>query len=279
MKMNLTWIQGVISSAFIGFLVSGPIASLRGVRDLLGSLVPRRVSWPWYVVALLFGPVLLLAGVGVDLALGGQLPPPPLSQASGELAIVGSAFILLFGSGFTEEPGWRGFALPRMQRRFSPLVTSIILGSLWAFWHASLYFTGFYTATSNTGPSGIVGIMSRFVWVIPMAIIFTWVYNHSRGNLLAMVLMHASINCASAFIPLSARAGLLGLVVFQWVIALLVIISDRMWRKQPSDVPTSPELTEPGPPSREPSEAVLSEPSPSSGEPSAALPEPPRRTR
>ena len=225
-QMDASWVEGVVSSVFIGVLVSGPIGTPRGVCDLLAPLKTWRVGWAWYVVALLYGPAVLLAGVGADLALGGPLPPPLLVQASLPSAAVGIGFFLLFGGGLQEEPGWRGFALPRLQRRVSPLVASLILGSLWAFWHAPLYFS-----------AGIPTILASFMWVLPMAVVFTYVYNRSAGSLLIAVLLHVSINGAEQFIPLSARASLLGLVVFPWGVALIVIVAGRMWRKTSLSAP------------------------------------------
>jgi membrane protease YdiL (CAAX protease family) len=56
-------------------------------------------------------------------------------------AILFFLYNVIYG-GLSEEPGWRGFALPRLQAKFSPLVTSLILGVLWAFWHAPVRFGG-----------------------------------------------------------------------------------------------------------------------------------------
>lgn len=255
------WLPGAALAALVAFLVSGPLAGRRGVRDLLGSLAIWRVGWSSYAAALLLGPAIWLLPIGLDLALGGKLPPWPRGVPSLDLVSLFFAWLLFFGAGFTEEPGWRGFALPRLQSRFSPLVASIMLGSVWAFWHTPLYFTGMYTATSNTGPAAVAGILARFVWVVPLAIVFTWLYNRSRGSVLIMVLLHTAFNTATAVVPLSPRAGVLFLGT-TWAIALVILVSARMWRKQPSDVPT---------------EAVLIKPKPSSGEPPAARPSSPAR--
>jgi uncharacterized protein len=163
-------------------------------------------------------------------------------------------WVALFDGGM-EEPGWRGFALPRLQNRYSPLVASVILGFFWALWHLPLYLSGMYTSSSNTGAAGLTGILVRFVWVIPLSLVFTWLYNRSRRSLLLLILLHTAFNTTSALLPLSSRAGAFMVFGTVWVFAIAVVVFGRMWRKQPSDIPT---------------EAQLSEPLPSLGEPSAA---------
>ena len=272
------WLPGAASAALVAFLVSGPLAGRRGVRDLLGPLATWRVGWSSYAAAVLLGPAIFLLPIGLDLAVGGHLPPRPRGAPSLELVSLFFAYILFFGGGFTEEPGWRGFALPRLQSRFSPLVASIILGLVWAFWHTPYYFTGLYTATSNTGPAAVVGILSRFIWVVPLAIIFTWLYNRAGRSLLIVILLHTAFNTATAVVPLSPRASVLFLGT-TWAIALVVVGFGRMWRKQQSDVPTLSELTEPLPTSEEPIEAAPISPMLTTREPPAASPDPPGRFR
>ncbi len=229
------WFPGAVSSAVIAFLISGPMVSRRGVRDLLGHVAKWRVGWSSYAAALLLGPALWLLPVGLDLALGGQFPPWPRGAPTLGLILATFAWVLLFGGGL-EEPGWRGFALPRLQSRWNPIVASVILGFFWALWHVPEYVTGFYNATSNTGPAALAGIMFRFVWVIPLAIIFTWLYNRSGRSVFILILLHTSFDTATAIVPLSFRAGALMLGTM-WAIALIVIVSGQMWRKLQSDEP------------------------------------------
>jgi membrane protease YdiL (CAAX protease family) len=179
----------------------------------------------------LLGPVIYLAPVGLDLALGGQRPPWPRGAPTLGLVMASFGWVLFFDGGM-EEPGWRGFALPRPQERWSPLPASVILGVFWSLWHAPLYFFGRYTAASSTGPAGVAGVLSRFGWVIPLAIIFAWLYNRSgRSALVTMILPHASFNTTTAIIALSDRAAVLFLAT-TWGIALIGILMDRMWRRQ-----------------------------------------------
>src|SRR5207248_818107 len=92
----------------------------------------------------------------------------------------------------TEEPGWRGFALPRLQQRWSPLVGSIILGLLWAAWHLPNYFRPDWS-TVNGGVS-FSGIAVFAAATVVFSVVLTWVYNRTGGSILMAILVHASIN-------------------------------------------------------------------------------------
>ncbi len=133
-----------------------------------------------------------------------------------------------------EEVGWRGFALPRLQKQFNPLIASLIIGAIWALWHLPLYFNGQYTAGSNTGPAALAGILLRFEWSLPISVIFTWVYNRSRGSLLIMILFHTVFDWTTAVVPISYRAGAIMFMGTFWVVALIMTVTDRMWRKTQS---------------------------------------------
>jgi hypothetical protein len=89
-----------------------------------------------------------------------------------------------------EEPGWRGFALPRLQRLHGPLVGGLILGSLWALWH----LPGFLVP-QKLPPSGTVMDFVRFALaLIALAYIIQWVFNNTGGSVFMAILTHATWN-------------------------------------------------------------------------------------
>ncbi len=214
-------VEGTVSSAVIAFLVLGPLVSRYGVRDLVGRMVLRRADWPWYIAALLLGPALWLLPIGLDLARGGQIPS--WSNGVPTLPLVLAAFMVtfLFGGGL-EEPGWRGFALPRLQSRSNPLVASVLLGVLWTLWHAPFYF------------SAIADFTFFFIEVIPLAIIFTWLYNRSERSVLVSILLHTSLNTTDLMVPMSSQASVVMLGTM-WATALVFTVSGRMWQHRQAD--------------------------------------------
>ena len=135
---------------------------------MLGRIVHWRVAPIWYGVVLL-GPVLLmLAGLALEVALlGGR--PPSLGALIGVLPILVIITVTL-----GEEVGWRGYALPALQARYGALVSSVILGVLWALWHLPAFFN------PDTHYSNLPFVL-QLALQIPLAILFTWVFNSTGG--------------------------------------------------------------------------------------------------
>jgi membrane protease YdiL (CAAX protease family) len=226
-------LTGIAIAVVFAFALSGFYSNRRNVRELLAPLAQWRVGWlPWGAV-LILGPMLVLFGVLVDLALGGQFPGWPLGVPT---AIAGAFGIALFSGGGMEEIGWRGFALPRLQKLYSPLVASLLIGVVWALWHIPLYFNGQYTSGTNSGPAALAGILLRFEWSLPISVIFTWVYNRARGSLLIMVLFHTIFDWTTVVVPISYRAGAIIFLGTFWVVAIVMTLTDRMWRRRQKDV-------------------------------------------
>ena len=122
-------------------------------------------------------------------------------------------------SGCGEEVGWRGFALPRLQRGHSALISSVLLSIGWAGWHLPAFFyVPSYTAI------GLRILPGFFLGILAGAIVLTLLYNSSRGSVLAAVLWHASFN----FVTGSPNAtGLVAAVTSTLVIVWAVTI---VWR-------------------------------------------------
>jgi membrane protease YdiL (CAAX protease family) len=100
-------------------------------------------------------------------------------------AVYGVNWSTFLGGPVNEEPGWRGFALPRLQWRFGPVVGSILLGTLWAGWHLPLFF--------------IHGWVNVPVWaftlmLVTASVLLTWGTNLSSSSILVPMLMHAAFN-------------------------------------------------------------------------------------
>jgi len=110
---------------------------------------------------------------------------------------------LLVGGPLTEELGWRGFALDRLQARWNAFPTSLILGSIWALWHLPLFFT-------PRMPQYGMGVGTADFWlflvsIISLAVIITWVYNHTQCNVLAAMLLHFLFNMTFARLSVSSQ--------------------------------------------------------------------------
>jgi uncharacterized protein len=162
---------------------SGPA----GLRSLLGRILHWRVTPVWYGVVLLGPMMLYLAGLALEvLLLGAQ--PPRLGALIGALPIlvIVAVYMVIFVA-LGEEVGWRGYALPALQARYGALVASVILGVLWALWHLPLFFN------PDTHYINLPFVL-QLAFQIPVAILFTWVFNSTRGSVLMAILLHAVLN-------------------------------------------------------------------------------------
>jgi membrane protease YdiL (CAAX protease family) len=113
--------------------------------------------------------------------------------------------VLLFPAFITwgEEPGWRGFALTRMQEHYHPLLSSVIVGFMHSLWHLPVFFL--ISGPVAFGPFDLLEFVRNTATSIAIAILWAWVFNRARGSILIAVLLHASLNASqgwvSALIP------------------------------------------------------------------------------
>jgi uncharacterized protein len=110
------------------------------------------------------------------------------------LYVVAGLFFLFAGGPFFEEIGWRGFALPRLQRLYGPPVGSLVLGALWAMWHLPL----FLIPSWDTPHGSVFDIALFVVWAVSLTVVFTWVFNNTMDSALMAILAHGSVNTAGA---------------------------------------------------------------------------------
>ena len=198
-----------------------------GLRDLFGRLLRWRVGIRWYLVALLL-PVLIttLAILVNTYWLGGAVPDfaaiafpfgPPETPLWQKVLILFLVFLLGF-DGLGEELGWRGFALPRLLERYTPLASSLSLGALWAVWHFP------YALTEGTFLSEVP--LPVFVLnLLAVSMIYTWIFLNTKGSLLPVLLFHAAGNTTSNLLPILPPAATdlriyYITIVINWLIAL-----------------------------------------------------------
>jgi membrane protease YdiL (CAAX protease family) len=203
------------------FVVSSALSARRGVRGLLQGLFRWRISAGWYLVAFGLWPLLVLVANALARVLNMGVPSTPYYPTIIPLVLLAfESFLwyLLFGGPLNEEVGWRAFALVKLQRRLSPLMASVIIGAFWGLWHVPLHLMGMY-------PYGALGAIIR-IFDIPLAIVFTGLFNRTRQSLLSVLILHASINATSLFL---ARNYITSSVLLTFV-AVVLVFTEKMWR-------------------------------------------------
>ena len=194
------------------------------LRRLLDSFSLDRVSPRWALVAVLLPLGMIAVAIAVSVgAMGSSMPVVTVSVVG--VLIVEFVRIVFLGGPLEEELGWRGFALPRLQVGRSAFSASALLGFIWGVWHIPLYFvsgTGQHETGVASGP--VFAIVAFVVWTIGLSILFTWLFNQTRGSLIVVILFHAAVNLG-AFVP--AAVGSTGAASFlyalvTWGVALVV---------------------------------------------------------
>ncbi len=217
-------ILGGIGPSLAGIVTTAIVDGKEGLRDLFARFRWWRVGIGWYAVALLITPLVALATLAVEGALG--MPTATLEEIIGTLPI---SIIWPIFAALGEEFGWRGFYLPRLQKRHTALRSSIVVGVAWGLWHIPTQYLAFRQ----------YGLLVAFAYVFVVHIVaitaqstvMTWVHNNARQSLLLMILFHFGLTSTTLFLfPLNMpvmedlRHQLIYAALY-WLVALFVIVT------------------------------------------------------
>lgn len=217
------WQLAIWGIALGGLFVTAVADGRSGVGEYLSRIVRWRVGIQWYAVALLLPLAVRFAALGLNILSGAEMTagfqlPPWSDFAAGFLFIF---FTISLG----EEPGFRGFSLPRFMNTRSALAASLIIGVLHAIWHLPLFVFA--------GDPPIIIVM-----IIAGAIVFTWLFNNTKGSVLLAMLFHASVDVwTPLFNPLfsgaDAQRQTIWLVALYAALAVLLVLltSKELGRK------------------------------------------------
>jgi CAAX protease family protein len=170
---------GLFGPALAAIIMAAVTEGKSGVKALLTRVVLWRVGLPWYVVALGLPTVLSLSTAGLYFLFGGSELVQIVALSPIELVL----FVLVVG----EELGWRGYALPLLLEKRSPVTASLILGVLWGLWHLPTFLV------PGTPQYGLP--LTAFVLLtVEYSILMTWLFMHTRGSVLLATLFHGAIN-------------------------------------------------------------------------------------
>jgi membrane protease YdiL (CAAX protease family) len=179
----------VFSPMLAAMLVSRLEPRGEGVRAVFRPLRSVRAPISWYALAFVVSPLLFFLGVAAYKLAGGSgdvawFYPPRTADRIAAMILVPIG----------EEIGWRGFALPRMQRRHGPLRASVLMGCGWGLWHVPMFLA------NGVRFGALLGAMVLFF--VPGSIVYSWVFNRTRGLLPVAVVMHIGIHTNNSMLSL-----------------------------------------------------------------------------
>ncbi len=216
----------------VAFVISMAYSPIPTIKNYLVSLLQLRGVWGWTLLALLWTPALILVSIlikdprwGLPNAIH-QLPATGPSLIG--LVAVKLLYQLFFFNATGEEAGWRGFALPRLQTRTSPLLACLVIGVFWPLWQLFLWMAEGKSVSSPEYWG------QAYLLHLPATVIIGWFYNRSKGSILVAGIAHAAANTAFMFFP---NLDWTVYTVTAAVAALVMILVDRMWKKLPLDPP------------------------------------------
>jgi membrane protease YdiL (CAAX protease family) len=211
---------GGLGPLIASFLTTWIYQKQPGVKQLLNKCL--QVKPLLYLMIALLSPFLLALIVSVISYFVGKVPVEWnklfSSREFPDFSLLTFFLYNLLFFGFGEEVGWRGFALPRIQRHFNALNSSMILTFFWALWHWPLFL--YRPGYTSMDAAAIFG------WVMSLltgSVLLTWLFNSSRGSLLICAVFHATIDIAfMADFADKNSMNYLGFLVTVWGILTIV---------------------------------------------------------
>jgi uncharacterized protein len=206
-------------------ITTAATSGVEGLRELWGRMTKWRVGWKWALFCIFSPAVVFFLSIPIVRLIKGEWPDLRLLGQANYLPYLGIGVIIIWIAtyGFGEETGWRGFALPRLQKRMSAARATLLLGVMWVVWHLPAFL---YLETLQE--MGLIFLPGFIFGVLCGAVIFTWMYNGTGGSVLMVALWHGFYDLFTA-----SKAGqdIIPIVMSALVIAWALVITnlDRPW--------------------------------------------------
>ena len=178
-----------LSPGLVAIILTAIVFKRAGLKFLLNAIIWWRVKFKWYLIIIILG--IALCGISLlvfdSIYQQNNIPDAPYN-------FVFYFILILPLSALWEEIGWRGFLLPALQKKYSPLKASLLIGFVWGLWHLPVYL-----AINPYGDKTIVYFLFMFIGCFALSIIETWLYNSTMGSLFICILFHNAINTSAAY--------------------------------------------------------------------------------
>lgn len=197
-------------------IVTAATRGVTGLRELGGRMLRWRVAPVWWVVAVSPLIAFALLALGLRVVTGARVDVSLLGRVNflPDLGALGALLLWCLSYGLGEETGWRGFALPRLQRKHGALAATLRLSAIIALWHAPAFLLVY---DPRILPGFLPGLVAG-------AIVFTWLYNSTRGSILIAAVWHGAFNFVTASAASAgAVAAILTTAVMVWAVAVVMI--------------------------------------------------------
>jgi len=216
---------GALSSSLAAIILVVIEGRKGGLRELLSRFLIWRVGVQWWAIALFFAVLLSVVALYLFSLLGE--PPVDWSGLPPLYTVIPMFILYTIAAGIGEEFGWRGFLLPRLQTRHNALVSSLIIGAMWAIWHIPQYFIqGTFQHNLQSQDGLFPAVLAFSLFVIVSSIWFTWIFNNTRGSVLLAAVMHGASNTWGGYFDVYRGffGGILTFVVVSLLVTIVIVL-------------------------------------------------------
>lgn len=211
---------GLFALGGAGPSLAALIYRLRGIGSPRMARAGSAAGWLPVAIVCAAAPAVLAAVLGPVFgapALTGAEPAMALADGGGLLLFLATS---AFAGPLSEEFGWRGYLQPRLRARFSPVVATLVLGTIWALWHTPLFLLA-GTWQSGLGLGQGLGFL---VTMVPMSLAYWFVSERLHGGVPAAVVFHLVGNVMLTLLPFTALAGGVVYLATVLIVALVILL-------------------------------------------------------
>lgn len=206
-----------------GVMVTTLFKGRRDLQELFQQLVRYNIPLKWYTLAILIPIGLCLASLALGYFMTGFTPIQFNFLVPLSLVIPFFLYMTIF-TGLAEEVGWRGYALPELQKKFTAEKASWILGIAWGLWHLPANLAIPYLTGTLTIPFVVMIVLALTFGIVGWTIVLTWFYNNTK-SLFLIIFIHGFMNTLQSYLILSSNNQIAPLLygILPWAIAVFLL--------------------------------------------------------
>ena len=216
-------IVGILATLLVGIpsfaptisalIASGYFEGRAGLNRFVKNLIKIKVKYYWYLLVFFLPILVYCIPILFNIAIGNPSNNDYFNMNLWGITLPVVLSNIMF-AGFAEEPGWRGYSLPKMNQHHRPIISGIIIGVIWAFWHLLFYVLG----------SRPWSTLPQFVFTVTViSCIYTWIYQRTRSIPL-MIIFHVMHNLSNT-VFINFHDPLWGGIIY-FVILVVILLRD-----------------------------------------------------
>lgn len=206
-----------------GIIVTALFKGKKGLQELFKQLVRFNIPNKWYVYAILIPIGICLISLALGFVMTGLTPIQFNFLVPISLIIPFFLYMTIF-TGLAEEVGWRGYALPELQKKFTAEKASWILGIFWGLWHLPANLMVPFLSGNLQIPFVVMILLALTLGIVGWTIVLTWFYNNTK-SLFLIIFIHGFMNTLQSYLILSSNNQIAPMLygILPWIVATYLL--------------------------------------------------------